>query len=648
MVQLSSADESDWEVTLIFNETDGSSDYCILGEATDANDGPPSDIYDEPKPPAAFPPTIYTWFDDNLNAPYDILLKDYRNFSSSNYKQWNLSVQWMSYSGSTELNISWNPSGFDNNRFDLVILYDIDNDIEVNMLDNSYYEFNCPAWTLNNFNIICTNSNTQPEIPNKPNGETDGYHNNKYDYSTSTIDNDGDDVFYLFDWGDGTDSGWIGSYYSGEICDISHIWHIPGTFNITTKSKDIFGSESNWSQALTVLMDNRPPYIPNTPFPENNSIDIDVNTYLNWNGSDPDDDITTYDIYLDTKFPPNKIISKKAGSSFTISLLSKTKYYWKIVTWDIYDEYSTGPYWSFTTGGSSNGGSGNDNDQPPEYQNIPPKAIASASESISSIGSLIIFNGSASFDQDGFINNWSWNLGDGTHKNGEIVSHSYSKDGTYNVTLTVTDNQDATDFKTITLFIGVANIPPSNPIIKGPTIGDKNVEYSYSFSSIDLDGDNLLYTIYWDDNNISNSEYLANGSIFIINHSWSLSGIYTISASCSDNKTTSANSELIVLINSKFISDIGYLIDQDSDGIYDIFQNLTYEINSSLKYLDSEYLIDINNNGKWDYIYNNETESIVDYGGERFIDIPWTIIFLILIASSIIVLIVYFYKKGSF
>ena len=28
---------------------------------------------------------------------------------------------------------------------------------------------------------------------------------------------DGDNIFYLFDWGDDTNSGWIGPYKSGEI-----------------------------------------------------------------------------------------------------------------------------------------------------------------------------------------------------------------------------------------------------------------------------------------------------------------------------------------------------------------------------------------------------------------------------------------------
>jgi len=49
---------------------------------------------------------------------------------------------------------------------------------------------------------------------------------------------DGDDVFYLIDWGDGTSSGWIGPYEPGETAFISHVWEDVGTYEIKVKAKD--------------------------------------------------------------------------------------------------------------------------------------------------------------------------------------------------------------------------------------------------------------------------------------------------------------------------------------------------------------------------------------------------------------------------
>ncbi|GAH14381.1 unnamed protein product, partial [marine sediment metagenome] len=77
--------------------------------------------------------------------------------------------------------------------------------------------------------------------------------------------------------------------------------------------------------------------------------------------------------------------------------------------------------------------------------NIPPTADASAGETYQgSVGKEITFNGSNSSDLDGTITEWFWDFGDGTNGTGEITSHNYSTPGTYNVTLTVTDNKGDT------------------------------------------------------------------------------------------------------------------------------------------------------------------------------------------------------------
>ena len=57
----------------------------------------------------------------------------------------------------------------------------------------------------------------------------------------------------------------------------------------------------------------------------------------------------------------------------------------------------------------------------------------------------ITFNASASYDPDGFINNYRWNFGDGniTTTTDKIITHFYSSTGKYNITLTVTDNDNA-------------------------------------------------------------------------------------------------------------------------------------------------------------------------------------------------------------
>ena len=78
-----------------------------------------------------------------------------------------------------------------------------------------------------------------------------------------------------------------------------------------------------------------------------------------------------------------------------------------------------------------------------EKENVPPVANAGPDQ-ISFVGKPVVFNGSESFDPDGNVASLEWDFGDGTSASGVVVSHSYSVDGNYTVTLNVTDNGGAT------------------------------------------------------------------------------------------------------------------------------------------------------------------------------------------------------------
>ena len=80
--------------------------------------------------------------------------------------------------------------------------------------------------------------------------------------------------------------------------------------------------------------------------------------------------------------------------------------------------------------------------------NQPPNASFSASPTSGYAPLSVSFNGSGSTDSDGTIASYSWNFGDGATSSGVSRSHSYSAAGNYTATLTVTDDDGATDAST--------------------------------------------------------------------------------------------------------------------------------------------------------------------------------------------------------
>jgi hypothetical protein len=103
-----------------------------------------------------------------------------------------------------------------------------------------------------------------PAPPAKPVGEDLGIWNIEYCYSTQTgSDPENDQIYCLFDWGDGSNSGWLGPFDGGQTVTACHIWTVLGTYEVKVKARDVWGAGSAWSESLTVtITDNNPP---NTP-----------------------------------------------------------------------------------------------------------------------------------------------------------------------------------------------------------------------------------------------------------------------------------------------------------------------------------------------------------------------------------------------
>ncbi len=89
-----------------------------------------------------------------------------------------------------------------------------------------------------------------------------------------------------------------------------------------------------------------------------------------------------------------------------------------------------------------------------------PVAQFSVSKTVIGIGETIVFNASSSYDPDGKIVSYVWDLGEGTFKGEVVTQHTYLKEGRYKVILTVTDDDYLIDraYENITVVQRVMNI----------------------------------------------------------------------------------------------------------------------------------------------------------------------------------------------
>ena len=93
-----------------------------------------------------------------------------------------------------------------------------------------------------------------PEKPSRPTGPAKGNLGKSYMYSSYSNDPEQDNIYYKFDWGDGTDSGWLGPYNSGVIVEANHSWEEKGSYCVRVIAKDENNKYSQWSDPLTVSM----------------------------------------------------------------------------------------------------------------------------------------------------------------------------------------------------------------------------------------------------------------------------------------------------------------------------------------------------------------------------------------------------------
>ncbi len=142
-------------------------------------------------------------------------------------------------------------------------------------------------------------------------------------------------------------------------------------------------------------------------------------------------------------------------------------------------------------------------------------------------GDKVAFDASPSSDPDGSIVEYEWSFGDGDVSSEELLSHIYDSAGSYNVMLTVTDNDGLSHSKVVALIVNstVAPVVSFEVWPENPEPGDR-VAFDAAASQ---DPDGTIVSYEWD---------LGDGTVStesLLTHVYASAGTYEVTLTLTDD-----------------------------------------------------------------------------------------------------------------
>jgi len=173
-------------------------------------------------------------------------------------------------------------------------------------------------------------------------------------------------------------------------------------------------------------------------------------------------------------------------------------------------------------------------DTAPENQSIyvvvnsPPVASFTYSPEILIADETMTLNASLSYDSDGNIASYYWDFGDGSNGTGIITTHNYTSIGTYNITLTVTDNDNLTDSESKLI---VVKKYPIAAFTYSPTVPLMNQIVTFNASLSTPDGGTIT-SYQWDFGDGNN----VNETDPVTYHNYTIPGTYNVTLNITDSE----------------------------------------------------------------------------------------------------------------
>ena len=330
---------------------------------------------------------------------------------------------------------------------------------------------------------------------------------------TGSTDPDGTVVDYQWNFGDG-------NVASGATPD--HTFAAGGTYTVTLTVTDNDGATNDTAQDVTVTPGNVAP-----------TADISVSctellcSFDGTGSTDPDGTVVDYqwnfgDGNVASGATPDHTFA--AGGTYTVTLTV-----------------------------TDNDGATNDTAQ--DVTVTPGNVAPTADISASCTELLCSFDGTGSTDPDGTVVDYQWNFGDGNVASGATPDHTFAAGGTYTVTLTVTDNDGATNDTAQDVTVTPGNVAPTADISASCT------ELLCSFDgtgSTDPDGTVVDYQWNFGDGNV------ASGAT--PDHTFAAGGTYTVTLTVTDNDGATNDTAQDVTVTESGTADVAFRSAASSNG----------------------------------------------------------------------------------
>jgi len=178
-----------------------------------------------------------------------------------------------------------------------------------------------------------------------------------------------------------------------------------------------------------------------------------------------------------------------------------------------------------------------------ESNTRPPAAVMNGPYA-SNEGSSVALSSAGSSDPDGDALSFAWDFGDGATASGAAVSHTWTQNGSYTVTLVATDILGLTS--TVTTTATIANVAPVIAAFSGATLLPGET-YSASSSFIDPGADSWNATVNYGDGT-GTSPLGLSGMSFSLSHVYTTPGTFTALVSVSDGDDVSTASATVTVM----------------------------------------------------------------------------------------------------